>query len=62
VVHLTLTAASRRCDTRSLQSLNEIVLSSPNYTNQYTNPPKTSVNDDKRGIRRIGLNKRIVEQ
>jgi len=34
----------------------------PNYTNQYTNAPRTTVNDEKRDIRQIGLNKRIVEQ
>jgi hypothetical protein len=29
-----------------LQSLIELLLGSPNYTNQYTNPPETTVNND----------------
>ena len=45
-VHLTLTTASRWRHTSSLQSLIDILRGSPNYTNQYTNPPQTSVNDE----------------
>ena len=45
-VHPTLAAASRCRYTRALQSLIDVVRRSPIYTNQYTNLPETTVNDE----------------
>ena len=56
-VPLTLSAAIRWYDTRSLRALIEILCGSPGCTNQYANSPETTVTNEQPYTAESGLNK-----
>jgi hypothetical protein len=58
----TLSAAFRWYDTRSLRALIEILCGSPGCTNQYTNPPEMTVNNEQSYTAEFGLNKWVLAQ
>ena len=60
-VHPTLTAASRWHHMLFAVFI-EVLCGSPTYTNQYTDPPETTVNDEQPHMREFSLDTRVLQQ